>query len=162
MIVEPTIDRYFLHQEVERLRAQSGTSERFQWRREGNRIEIRDQPLALDDDPSAVYEFEIDLTPEKHRGNENIRVPVYGAERRDWIRALLVRRCGLSPIKFSIFDIDGLVKKPNRPFFLNAVRVIGQTKIEDLDLLNTALAKGVGNAKTFGFGMLVMKKSESI
>ena len=49
------------------------------------------------------------------------------------------------------------VTKPDAPFWVDATTFTGILRVTDADLFNTALKKGIGRARAWGFGLMTIK-----
>jgi hypothetical protein len=143
-----------VHRDVEKMKREGDAfsyGRPYQWRLNADStIYLRRQPSTY---PAAVGEeigFEIDLVPKTHTGGggKNRRNEVPADELPVWVKSFLARNAGMDILTVTISA---------SPYhhFRTGIRVCGRARVNDPGLFKNAMVNGIGDAKTFGYGMLI-------
>lgn len=164
-IIPCSRDRYQAHRDVERV-FHDGERRSYQWRLLGDRAEVRTRfGASVDELTGCTVEFEIDALPQRQRGaikgrpgREKRRVLYleHPVERQNWICSKLAERAGLIVIEVTARALDRLIVTNDSAFVKPGARFTGKAVVRDTSLLQRALENGIGDAKAYGYGMLII------
>ena len=105
-----------------------------------------------------IYRFQIKANPTFRRSNDRRRIPLYQQDNlHDWFqRKLEAIGCSLHSIEIGQPQIEEFTKDGKR-IRLNSVDASGILEVVERDSFTKGFSQGIGSAKGFGFGLLMLQ-----
>lgn len=122
--------------------------------------EWRTKPIAPDFLAHDVYRFQLKANPTMRRNSDRRRLAIYQEPRlREWIRRKAAEN-GFEIVKNSLVvgaPIDEFFVKDRKRGKHVSVDFQGALRVLDREAFRAAFNRGIGSAKSFGFGMLMLQ-----